>query len=269
MALNRKLKSHSQKNKNIKQRKPQRGGHSNESYPTGTRPTGTHPTGTRHPHPTGTHQPYPTRIHHGGSPASSLVMKDTTMKPVMNDYVSSPSIRDAGHDNSLNGLQGLQGLQGGSLASDLVMEQLGGVPQTKAYPNEWKVKGDINSLNTYETTGGSRRNKSKRNKKQRQTLTKKSQKKTNSRKNKKSKKSNSARRNNKNHIQRGGASDWISSQYSLGPNNNPEASASMFSQSGATSRSDYMNPSTLGLAGSGYPMGSLEGANIRTTGAPL
>jgi len=30
-----------------------------------------------------------------------------------------------------------------------------------------------------------------------------------------------------------------------------------------------MNPSTMGLAGSGYPMGSLEGANIGRVGAPI
>jgi hypothetical protein len=62
------------------------------------------------------------------------------------------------------------------------------------------------------------------------------------------------------------------SQYSLGPNNNPEQPGSwvgQFSRSAATGRNDYMNPSTLGLAGSGYPMSSLEGANVSRIGAPI
>jgi len=70
----------------------------------------------------------------------------------------------------------------------------------------------------------------------------------------------------------GGGSDWISSQYSLGPSNNPEMSAEdvgKFSQSVAGSRADYMNPPTLGLAGSGSPMNDLEGANVSKLGAPL
>jgi len=70
----------------------------------------------------------------------------------------------------------------------------------------------------------------------------------------------------------GGGSDWISSQYSLGSYNQAEMSAedvAKFSQSAAGSRSDYMNPPNLGLAGSGAPMGSLEGANVNMTGSPL
>ena len=70
---------------------------------------------------------------------------------------------------------------------------------------------------------------------------------------------------------RGGASDWISTQYSSGSYNAPEMSASdvgLFSQSAAGSRAEYMNPQNLGSAGSGYAMGSLEGANVHMTGAP-
>jgi hypothetical protein len=126
----------------------------------------------------------------------------------------------------------------------------------------------MNSLNLYQTTGGAR----KRNSKGRKQSHKKSSKHASqTRNNKKNKNKNNkrSRRNNKSHSQRGGASDWITSQYSLGPNNYPEGSTSMFSHSTATSRNDYMNPSSLGLAGSGYPMGSLEGANVRSVGAPI
>lgn len=276
MAIHKKQKSHSQKNKsksksnskNRKQNKHQRGGFiaSTRPYTTMSHTTRPHPTTglpTR-PHPTMTHSSNQS----GGSPASTLVMQDTMNPPVMNDYVTSPRIRDSWYDDSLASLEPRCGQMGGSLASDLVMEQLEGVPQTKAYPNGWQVKGDMNSLNLYETTGGSRNRRSKRSKNSKGKEAHKKSKKNNtrSRKNKNSKRS---RRNNRTRSQRGGASDWITSQYSLGPNNYPEASTSMFSQSSATPRSEYMNPSTLGLAGSGYPMGALEGANVRSVGAPL
>ena len=137
----------------------------------------------------------------------------------------------------------------------------------------------MNSLNLYETTGGSRKKHNKGRKDKKRSNRKSSNHKNSnhkssnrkSRKNKSQSRKNSKRshRNNRTRSQRGGASDWIMSQYSLGPNNNPEASTSMFSQSTATPRSDYMNPSSLGLAGSGYPMGALEGANVRSVGAPL
>jgi len=275
MAINKKQKSLSQKSKsksNIKNRKQikhQRGGFIAHNKPNSTmgHPTMGHPT-MGHSIRAHSTRPHPTMMQslnqNGGSPASSLVMQDTMNPPVMNDYVTSPRIRESWYDDSLASLEPRCGQMGGSLASDLVMEQLEGVPQTKAYPNGWQVKGDMNSLNLYETTGGSRRRRSKNSKgKQAHKKSKTSKK---SRKNKNSKRS---RRNNKTRSQRGGASDWIMSQYSLGPNNNPEASTSGFSQATATSRSDYMNPSTLGLAGSGYPMGALEGANVRSVGAPL
>ena len=70
-------------------------------------------------------------------------------------------------------------------------------------------------------------------------------------------------------MMKGGGSDWMSSQYSLGSYNAAEASVGQFSQSAAASRAEYMNPSTLGLAGSGSPMGALEGANVRSIGSPL
>jgi hypothetical protein len=234
MVMNKKSKSRSsQKNKNRKQRKTQRGGFAKMSN-------------SNKPHTI-------TPKQNGGSPASSLVMKDTSKGPVMNDYVTSPRIRQEGYDDSLDSL--VSGNQyGGGIASDLVMENLSSVPETKQYPESLKVKGDINSLNLYQTTGGSRRkHKSRKHK---------------SHKNK-SRKHKS--RKSKSRVQRGG-SDWIASQYSLGPANNPEMSASavgQFSQSMATSRNNYMNPSTMGLAGSGYPMGALEGSGVRSIGAPL
>ena len=88
----------------------------------------------------------------GGSPASKLVMHDATVAPpVMNDYITSPRIREPGHSNSL------ANLAGGSLASDLVNEQLNENATTKAYQPSWNPKGDMNSLNLYQTTGGARR----------------------------------------------------------------------------------------------------------------
>jgi len=280
MAIHKKQKSLSQKNKNKsnsksknrKQNKHQLGG-----FIATTRPHPTMESSTRAHPPT---RPHPTMSHssnqRGGSPASTLVMQDTMNPPVMNDYVTSPRIRESWYDDSLASLEPRCNQMGGSPSSDLVMEQLEGVPQTKAYPNGWKVKGDMNSLNLYETTGGSRKkhNKGRKDKKRsnrkssnRKSSNHKSRKnKSQSRKNKNSKRSH---RNNRTRSQRGGASDWIMSQYSLGPNNNPEASTSLFSHSTATPRSEYMNPSTLGLAGSGYPMGALEGANVRSVGAPL
>jgi len=209
----------------------------------------------------------------GGSPASNIVMSDSTKNPpVMNDYAGPDRIRENWYDPSLSSLEPKCGGQaGGSLASNLVMEQLTQKPKTEPFDPAWSPKGDMNSLNLYETTGGARRRKtrcpSKKN-------NKKASRRSRSRNNNSKRKSkrNTKRNNRASHQQRGGGSDWIMSQYSLGPNNNPEQPGSwvgQFSQSTATSRNDYMNPSTLGLAGSGYPMGSLEGANVGRIGAPI
>jgi hypothetical protein len=205
-------------------------------------------------------------IHKGGSLASDIVMNDATMNPpVMNDYIVSPRIRDSWYSDALAPIDpNCAAQKGGSLESDLVNEHLTSKAETKAYDPAWSPKGDMNSLNLYETTGGARRRKSHR-------------KFSKSKKVKKSKKNlnrKSKRRNNKRSSmkQRGGGSDWIMSQYSLGPNNNPEQPGSwvsQFSSSIATPRADYMNPSTLGLAGSGYPMTDLEGSNVQHVGAPL
>jgi len=197
----------------------------------------------------------------GGSPASSIVMSDATMNPpVMNDYAGPDRIRDSWYDPSLAALEPKCGGQaGGSLASNLVMEQLTQKPKTEPFDPAWSPKVDMNSLNLYQTTGGARR-RSRRSRKHK-TARRHTKSKSKSRRN------NRTRRN-----QRGGASDWIMSQYSLGNINAPEQPASwvsQFSQSSATARSELMNPSTLGLAGSGAAMGSLEGANVRHVGAPL
>jgi hypothetical protein len=237
--------------------------HNNKSYKTRSKSRGQKGGFTSH---TTTHKPQ-----YGGSPASSIVMSDATMNPpVMNDYAGPDRIRDSWYDPSLSALEPkCSGQAGGSLASNLVMEQLTQKPITKPFDPDWSPKGDMNSLNLYETTGGARR----RHRKSRRASHK--NKKASRRSRYRSRNTNSKRktkRNNRTHNQRGGASDWIMSQYSLGPNNYPEQPGSwvgQFSQSAAASRNDYMNPSTLGLAGSGYPMGSLEGANIGRVGAPI
>ena len=68
-----------------------------------------------------------------------------------------------------------------------------------------------------------------------------------------------------------GGSAWIASQYSLGNINSAGMNTGTgdFSVSEGVSRDTLMNPPTLGLAGSGYPMGALEGANVNSVGAPL
>ena len=215
-------------------------------------------------------------IQKGGSPASSIVMSDCTKNPpVMNDYIGADRIRDSWYNSSLSALEPKCGGQaGGSLASNLVMEQLTQKPKTKPFDPAWSPKGDINSLNLYETTGGARRRRKTRRASHKN---KKASRRSRSRNTKRKSKRNTLLTNTKRNThttqqQRGGASDWMMSQYSLGPNNNPEQPGSMvgqFSQSAAAGRNDYMNPSTMGLAGSGYPMGSLEGANIGRVGAPI
>ena len=212
------------------------------------------------------------RAQKGGSPASSIVMSDATMNPpVMNDYAGPDRIRDSWYDPSLSALEPKCGGQkGGSLASDLVMEQLTQKPKTEPFDPAWSPKGDMNSLNLYETTGGARRRKTRRSSRKNNKSSRRSRSRNNNSKRKS--KRNSKKNNNAKRVQRGGASDWIMSQYSLGPINNPEQPGNVvgqFSLSGATSQNELMNPRTMGLAGSGYPMGSLEGANVSHVGAPI
>ena len=163
----------------------------------------------------------------GGSPASNLVNEAVKASPhVKNDFVTSPRIRE-GH------------MKGGSKASDMVMDHLNADAKTNSFVGSKHIKGNMDSLNLYQPSGGSRKSKGK------------------------------SRRVRK---MKGGGSDWISSQYSLGSYNQAEMSAEdvgKFSQSAAGSRADYMNPPNLGLAGSGSPMSALEGANVSKAGAPL
>ena len=170
----------------------------------------------------------------GGSPASNLVNEAVKASPhVKNDFVTSPRIRE-GH------------MKGGSKASDMVMAHLNADAKTNSFVGSKHIKGNMDSLNLYQPSGGSRKSKGK------------------SRKSK-----GKSRRVRK---MKGGGSDWISSQYSLGSYNQAEMSAEdvgKFSQSAAGSRADYMNPPNLGLAGSGSPMSALEGANVSKAGAPL
>lgn len=208
----------------------------------------------------------------GGSPASTLVMEDTTKAPVMNDYVVSDRIRQTGYDSSLASIAPGCGQKGGSPASDLVMENLVAVPETKAYPESAKIKGDMNSLNLYQTTGGSRRNnRNNRNNNRRNSRRNNNRSKRNNNNRSHKNKRNNNTRNNKRRTQRGGGSDWLGSQNSLGNINavNMSSPVNIFSQSEGVSRDILMNPPTLGLAGSGAPMSALEGGNVRHVGAPL
>lgn len=220
----------------------------------------------------------------GGSPASEIVMADASAPPVMNDYITSPRIRDSHHSDSMVSINSAC-QSGGSPVSDLVMQQLTDTAETKQGSPAFNPKADMNSLNLYETTGGSRkRNSKKRLSKRRSSKRRSSKRRSNSngrngrnnrnnRNNRKDKKrNNNSKRNNRSRSMRGGGSDWIASQYSLGPINNTEQSASyvgQFSQSTATSVNTLNNPPNLGLAGSGYPMDALEGANVRSVGAPI
>ena len=140
-AIGRKTKMRSRKNININN-KEQRGGEQ-DKYNT----------------------PYPTMLPSnspglntklsGGSPASKLVMRDSELPTVMNDYVTSPRIREKSYDNTLPQF-------GGSPAYDLVMSNLTSEQKAQQYPDDLKVKGDINSLNLYQTTGGSHKHKNKK-----------------------------------------------------------------------------------------------------------
>jgi hypothetical protein len=88
----------------------------------------------------------PNNVQKGGSPASDIVMSDATMNPpVMNDYAGFNNIRDSWYDASLSSLEPKCGGQaGGSIASDLVNEQLTGKPKTESFSPAWSPKGDMN-----------------------------------------------------------------------------------------------------------------------------
>ena len=194
------------------------------------------------------------RIHEGpmkgGSPATNHVNEEVkSHNNVNHDFVTSRRIRE-------------ELMKGGSTASDMVMSNLNADHKTNSFVGDKPVKGNMNSLNLYKPSGGARKSKGK---------SRKSKGKGKSRKSKgKSRKSKGKSR--KVHKMKGGGSDWISSQYSLGPSNNPEMSSedvAKFSQTEVGSRADYMNPPNLALAGSGSPMSDFEDANINKVGAPL
>ena len=183
------------------------------------------------------------KSHRGGSPASQLVMDASVATPLTTDII--PRTGDIPSCQS-----------GSGQASDMVMSNLLDDAKTVAYPESQRVAGDINSLNTYQITGGSKK---KRNSKRKHSKRKHSKRNNKTRNNKNSKNRRSLR----------GGSDWISSQYSLGPVNNPDAATTGFSTSSGVANSMLMNPPNIGLAGSGSAMSELEGANVRNVGAPL
>jgi hypothetical protein len=199
------------------------------------------------------------RKQRGGSLASELVNQAANSPPVMNDFITSPRVRDGPMADDF------VTQYGGSEASDMVMSNLKNSAKTNKFPEGFNVKGDISSLNTYQPSGGSRKSRGHKSRNGRKARGRKSR----GRKSRSSRKSYSSCNSTK---MKGGGSDWISSQYSLGSYNGPEMSAgdvAKFGSSLAGSRANYMNPPNLGSAGSGTPMGSLEGANVRMTGSPL
>ena len=179
---------------------------------------------------------------------------------------------------------------GGSPASDLVMSQLPGESSSQSVSQGCALKGDMNSLNLYQPSGGARRkSRSRSHSKGRKHVhgkgcksmhrkgskSRKSSRKSRSaskshkgKKGKKSKKSN--KRNNKSgsRVMRGG-SDWIASQMSQNISGPENTDWKNFSANEPSTRDMLMNPPTRDLAGSGYPMGALEGANVSNVGAPL
>ena len=175
--------------------------------------------------------------------------------------------------------------RGGSPASDLVMANLADLSSSQSVPQGCALKGDMNSLNLYQPSGGARRSRShsrshsrsrksvmlRKGSKSRKTGRKglKSRKGKKGNKGKKSLKSNKRNSKSGRRVMRGG-SDWISSQYSQGNINAAQNTDwKNFSASEPSARDMLMNPPTLGLAGSGGAMGILEGANVRNVGAPL
>jgi len=292
------------KNKNTKRRskylkKSQRGGRTTKPHTTKMQSGSEYHAGTNHPaitkmqmggrttkphtikmqsgsehhagtnYPAGTNHQAITKKQMGGSPASNLVMEATTQPPVTNDYFPRT---DSGNS----------GCMAGGTASDMVMANLTDNATTMKYPPGLEVKGDINSLNTYELTGGKSGNKRKNGGKTNKNHSKSNNHHKNHKKNKNKSNSQNKRNNknknskynhkHKNHSMKGGyASDWISSQYSQGSINGSSMTGNTgdFSVSQGTARDILMNPPTLGLAGSGYPMGKLEGANVHSVGAPL
>ena len=214
-----------------------------------------------------------TRKHRGGSYASDLVMAASKGPVVMDDYVASPRIRNGPNADHIGLDMISRGQEGGSAASNMTMKNLDDIATTNKYTNGWKVTGDINSLNTYQPSGGERKSKNSKSNKHKHNHKSKNSK--SNKHNHKSKNSNnkyknnntkSSKRNknsnhnhnqnkNKNRIVKGGASDYMASYYSLDSN---------------IKRPNFAwDPPTRDLAGSGAAMGSNEGANVSRVGSPL
>ena len=276
---NLRKKSNKRNSKSSSKRRSQRGGNpmkNTNEHPPKMHMTGGNPMKNTNDHPPKMHMAggnpmkntneHPPKMHMaGGSPASSLVMSAFDSPPVMNDYVVDPRISNS--DANGGDIGGCQ--FGGGEASDMVLSQLNDVAQTASYPEGYKVTGDINSLNLYAPSGGAK--KSNDNNNMRNNKKRSNKKRSNKNRNKKTRSNKHSSKKNK-HVMRGGhASDWISSQYSLGSVNGAsmDSNTGDFSNSQGVSRDIIMNPPTLGLAGSGYPMGALEGANVSSVGAPL
>ncbi len=194
----------------------------------------------------------------GGSFASDLVMQASRDSPVLNDYVAEPRIRDSNSSSCSS-------QYGGSRASDMVMSELNTNASTDQYVNGFDVKANSSSLKLYQTTGGMRKSKMRKSKMRKSKMHKSKMRKSKMRKSSKS----NMKSSKKTYSNMKGGSDWISSQYSLGSVNSANLDTSDFSVSKGVSQSELMNPPTMGLAGSGYPMTSLEGAGVNMVGAPI
>jgi hypothetical protein len=171
---------------------------------------------------------------------------------------------------------------GGSPASDMVGAQANQKALTEVVPEACPLKGDMNSLSLYKTTGGGscgstnnmyKAKGGRRHRKSHRKTHSKTHRKTHSKSHRKThRKSNrkTRRSTRRSRSMKGGGSDWIMSQYSQGNINAPESDMwKQFSGSAPSARNNLMNPPTLGLAGSGSPMSGLEGANVRSVGSPL
>jgi hypothetical protein len=199
-----------------------------------------------------------TRKHRGGSYASDIVMAAANGPAVRNDFVSDPRVRDGPNADymSLEGAM-VNSQKGGSESSDMTMKNLLDIAKTNKYVEGWKVKGDINSLNTYQPSGGKRKSKHrkshKRNHKSKNHKSNKSNSK--SKRANKSKNNKNNRNHNRNHNHIGGASAYMADFYAK-DSNKPQPN-------------EMWNPPSRDSAGSGYPMGALEGANVGKIGAPI
>ena len=209
-----------------------------------------------------------TRKHRGGSYASDLVMKAANSSPVMDDYVTNPRIRNGPNADYIGLSESTRQQNGGSAASDMTMENLDDIAKTNKYAEGWQVKGDMNSLNTYQPSGGNRKSKNHKSKshkskshksKNRKSKNRKSKNQRSNKHNNKSKRSNRNKNSNynqnKNRVAKGGASDYMASYYSLNEN--------------VARPNIAWDPPTRDLAGSGAPMSMLEGANVTQLGSPL